>query len=251
MVSPSIPDEVGNSLTPVSRESLKDRIVLQIKNLMFSNKIQVGQRLPAERDLASRFKVSRVVVREALKSLQQSGLVEIRTGAAGGAYAVSDLHIPFFYAVHDLMNAGQLSGNHFWEFGQIIECTGARLAARNATAEDMEQLAFLNRNLMVNDGDPFGLLQANRAFHLAVAQVSGNPLIRLTVHSLFKMHEILSPGAGYPSRLKKGIFTRHEGIIEAITAKDDGLAEQLMAADTKKHEQFMVANGKTRNSQGV
>ncbi len=251
MVSPPTPDEVSNALTPISRESLKDRIVLQIKNLMFSNKIQVGQRFPAERDLATRFKVSRVVVREALKSLQQSGLVEIRTGGAGGAYAVSDLHIPFFYAVHDLMNAGHLSGNHFWEFGEIIERTGARLAATNATAEDAEQLVSLNKKLMSDQSDPYGLLQANREFHLAVAQVSGNPLIRLTVHSLFKMHDILSPGAGFPSRLRKEIFTRHERIINAIMAKDGSLAEQLMAADAKKHEQFMVANVKNRKTKGV
>jgi GntR family transcriptional regulator, transcriptional repressor for pyruvate dehydrogenase complex len=251
MVSPPISDEVGSSLTPISRDSLKDRIVLQIKNLMFSNKIQVGQRLPAERDLATRFKVSRVVVREALKSLQQSGLVEIRTGGAGGAYAVSDLHVPFFYAVHDLMNAGQLSGNHFWEFGEIIERAGARLAAINASAKDVERLLSLNEDLLGDEDDPYGLLQRNREFHLAVAQISGNPLIRLTVHSLFKMHGILSSGAGYPSRLKKGIFTRHEGIIDAIMAKDVTLAEQLMAADAKRHEQFMVADGKNRKNRGV
>jgi GntR family transcriptional regulator, transcriptional repressor for pyruvate dehydrogenase complex len=246
MVSPIIADDVGSSLTPVSRESLKDRIVRQIKDLMFSNKIQVGQRLPSERDLVARFEVSRVVVREALKSLQQSGLVEIRTGKTGGAYAVSDHHIPFFYAVHDLMNAGQISGNHFWEFGQIIECNGARLAARNATVGDVEHLTDLNDKLLTDRSDPAGLLKANREFHLAVAQVSGNPLLRLTVHSLFKMHEILSSGAGYPLRLRNGIGKRHQEIIQAIRTKDEELAERLMAADAKKHEQFMTSN--SRNS---
>lgn len=243
-----MPDEIGNSLTPISRESLKDRIVRQIKNMMFSNKIQVGQRLPSERDLATRFEVSRVVVREALKSLEQSGLVEIRTGAAGGAFVVSDLHIPFFYAVYDLMNAGQLSGNHFWEFGEIIECAGARLAAKNATREDTELLSSLNRKLISDKNSPCGLVQTNAEFHLAVAQVSGNPLIRLTVHSLFKMHDILSAGTEFPSRLGKGIFERHERIIKAIIAKDEGLAEQSMAADAKKHERFMAVNVKNRET---
>jgi DNA-binding FadR family transcriptional regulator len=250
MVSPPTLDDVGNSLTPINRDSLKDRIVSQIKNLMFSNKIQVGQRLPAERDLANRFKVSRVVVREALKSLQQSGLVEIRTGGAGGAYAVSDFHIPFFYAVHDLMNAGQLSENHFWEFGEIIECTGARLAAKNATSEDVERLVYLNSKLISDTNDPYDLLQTNREFHLAIAQISGNPLIRLTVHSLFKMHDILSNGTDFPAGLSKGIFERHESIIKAIMEKDDVLAEQLMAADARTHEQYMAANVKNRKDTG-
>jgi DNA-binding FadR family transcriptional regulator len=249
MVSPPITDEVANSLVPIGRESLKDRIVSQIKGLMFSNKIQVGQRLPSERDLAARFQVSRVVVREALKSLQQSGLVEIRTGGAGGAYAVSDLHIPFFYAVHDLMSTGQLGGSHFWEFGEIIERAGARLEARNATAKDIEQLQLLNRKLIEDGDDPQKLLQTNREFHLAVAQVSGNPLIRLTVHSLFKMHEILSSKAGYPSHLLTGISRRHEGITNAIKAGDAELSERLMVADAKEHERFMVADAKNHNNQ--
>lgn len=247
MVSPP-PHDATNPFVPVGRESLKDRIVSQIKNLMFTNKIQVGQRLPSERELAARFQVSRVVVREALKSLQQSGLVEIRTGGAGGAYAVSDLHIPFFYAVHDLMNTGQLGGSHFWEFGEIIERAGARLAARNATPKDIEQLRSLNERLIEDGNDPQKLLQTNREFHLAIAQVSGNPLIRLTVHSLFKMHEILSSKAGYPSHLLTGISRRHKGITKAIEAGDDELSEKLMAADAKEHERFMVTDAKNRNN---
>jgi GntR family transcriptional regulator, transcriptional repressor for pyruvate dehydrogenase complex len=249
MVSPLLPADFTISLVPINRENLKDQLVGQIKNLMFSHKIRVGQKLPSERDLAMRFKVSRVVVREALKSLQQSGLVEIRTGKAGGAYAVSDLHIPFFYAVYDLMSAGQLSSNHFWEFGEIIERTGARLAARNATREDVELLGSLNRKLIEDGKDPNRLLLANRDFHLAVAQVSGNPLIRLTVNSLFKMHDILSSEAGYPSRLTKAISKRHEGIISAIVARDEELSEQLMADDAKEHERFMVADSKNRKNQ--
>jgi len=246
MVSPLNPDEVTKALLPINRENLKGQIVSQIKALIFSNKIQVGQKLPSERTLSSQFKVSRVVVREALKSLEQSGLVEIRTGAAGGAFAVSDLHIPFFYAVYDLMELGRLTGPHFWEFGEVIECAGARLAARNAAAEEIEQLRALNRKLMEEGKDPDRLLQNNREFHLAVAQASGNPLIRLTVHSLFKMHDILNHKIGYPTRLAKEIHRRHEAIIDAVEAHDADGCVQLMAADAKKHEKLMAAYTKER-----
>lgn len=245
MVSPITPD-VTQALSPINRENLKGQIVSQIKSLMFSNKIQVGQKPSSERELSSRFRVSRVVVREALQSLEQSGLVAIRTGTAGGAFAVSDLHVPFFYAVYDLMSAGRLSGPHFWEFGEIIECAGARLAARNAGAQDSERLRSLNRKLMGDGKDPDKLLENNREFHLAVAQVSGNPLIRLTVHSLFKMHDILSCKTGFSVRLTEDIYGRHEGIIGAIEARDGELSEQLMAADAKEHKRFMAADAKER-----
>ncbi len=244
MVSPNPLDDVARALTPINRENLKGQIVSQIKALIFSNKIQVGQRLPSERELSSRFQVSRVVVREALKSLEQSGLVEIRTGAAGGAFAVSDLHIPFFYAVYDLKRAGQLANSHFWEFGEIIECAGARLAAQNATTESVERLRSFNKGLLEGGKDPDRLLRNNREFHLAVAEASGNPLIRLTVHSLFKMHDILSSKTGYPARLAKGIYGRHEGIIDAIEAHNPEMSEQLMRADAKEHERVMAAKAK-------
>jgi GntR family transcriptional repressor for pyruvate dehydrogenase complex len=237
MVSP-IDQPAAIPLTPISRESLKGQIVTQIKTLMFSDKIQVGQKLPSERELALRFKVSRVVVREALKSLEQSGLVEIRTGSAGGAFAVSDLHIPFFYAVHDLMNGGKLQGPHFWEFGEIIERAGARLAATNATVEDVKRLRMLNRKLK-EEGDAGALLRYNWEFHLALAQVSGNPLLRLTLLSLFKMHEILSSDRTHQIRLADDIFERHEAIIDAIEARDSGLSDRLMTIDAREHERSM------------
>ena len=248
MVSPI--DQPGMiPLTPISRESLKGQIVAQIKTLMFSDKIQVGQKLPPERELALRFKVSRVVVREALKSLEQSGLVEIRTGSGGGAFAVSDLHIPFFYAVYDLMNAGKLQGPHFWEFGEIIERAGARLAAANATEEDVKRLRMLNRKLKENEGDAEALLRNNWEFHLALAQVSGNPLLRLTVLSLFKMHEILSSDRIHRVRLADDIFGRHEAIIDAIEARDSGLSDKLMTIDAREHERLMSGDS-TRIEQG-
>jgi len=206
---------------------------------MFSDKIQVGQKLPSERDLASRFKVSRVVVREALKSLEQSGLVEIRTGSGGGAFAVSDLHIPFFYAVYDLMNAGKLQSPHFWEFGEIIERAGARLAAANATQEDLRRLRMLNRKLKEDEGDSDALLRDNWEFHLALAQASGNPLLRLTVLSLFKMHEILSSDNSHEMRLANDVFGRHVAIIDAIEAGDAGLSDKLMTIDAREHERLM------------
>ena len=238
MVSPI--DQAGMiPLTPINRESLKGQIVTQIKTLMFSDKIQVGQKLPSERELAFRFKVSRVVVREALKSLEQSGLVEIRTGSGGGAFAVSDLHIPFFYAVYDLMNGGKLQGPHFWEFGEIIERAGARLAATNGSVEDVKRLRMLNRKLKEDEGDAEALLRNNWEFHLALAQVSGNPLLRLTVLSLFKMHEILSSDRDHQIRLADDIFDRHEAIIDAIEARDSGLSDRLMTIDAREHERSM------------
>jgi GntR family transcriptional regulator, transcriptional repressor for pyruvate dehydrogenase complex len=236
MVRPPTTDTLKDALSPINRQNLKDGIVAQIKDLIFSNKIKVGEKLPSERDLAQRLKVGRAAVREALKSLEQSGLVEIRTGGAGGAYAVSDLHIPFFYAVLDLMNAGNVAPGHFWEFGKIIECAGARLAALNATAAQIEELGALNRELMESAHDPEKARIKGSEFHLAVAEASANPLIALTLHSLTNMFNILSSDAVIPPELMTEVGKRHEELIAAIAARDADLAEAVMATDAGNHE---------------
>jgi DNA-binding FadR family transcriptional regulator len=93
---------IEEKLNPVTRKNLHEKIVAQLKTLIFSKEIKPSQRLPSERTLTDQFRVSRAVVREALRTLENSGFVEIRTGAAGGAFVADNLHIPFFRATYDI-----------------------------------------------------------------------------------------------------------------------------------------------------
>src|ERR1700710_2802950 len=78
-----------NLFMPVSVGRVSQVIVEQIRVLVRDGKLKRGDRLPSERDLCERFGVSRVTVREALRVLEASGLVEIRVGARGGAFVTS------------------------------------------------------------------------------------------------------------------------------------------------------------------
>jgi len=73
----------------VSVDRVSQVIVDQIKLLIRDGRLTPGDRLPSERDLCQRFGVSRVTVREALRVLEASGLVEIRVGARGGAFVTT------------------------------------------------------------------------------------------------------------------------------------------------------------------
>lgn len=234
-------------LSPVSRQSLKDIIVAQIKDLIFSRKIKIGEKLPSERDLALQLKVGRAVVREALKSLEQSGLVEIRTGGAGGAYAVSDLHVPFFSAVMDLMNAGELEPAHFWQFGNIVESAAVRLAAASAVKNDIERLQQINSRLR-NDGESdVDQREISIEFHLAIAEMSGNQLLKLTVQSLSKMFQILSSATLGQTGLEEGMYKRHNDIIDAIERHDQKMAEKLIIHDNACHKRSIEGRNRSRN----
>jgi len=78
----------ANLFDKVSVGRISETIVDQIRQLMYTGQLRPGDRLPAERDLCERFGVSRVTVREALRTLESSGLVEIRVGARGGAFVL-------------------------------------------------------------------------------------------------------------------------------------------------------------------
>jgi GntR family transcriptional repressor for pyruvate dehydrogenase complex len=227
--------QIQRLLAPVSRENLNEKIVSQIKTLIYSKEIDVGQRLPSERELARQFGASRGIVREALKSLEQSGLVEIRTGATGGAFVAFNLHMPLFHATYDLFNANQLTLSHFYEARKTIECSTVRLAAQKATTEDIERLHAMNRTLADDQTDPAKLGEMNMAFHVAVAEIAGNPLMKLIVSSVIALLGALYTGWGEvrTREFMEKMYKRHDAIIQAIEARDPIRCEELMALDTE------------------
>ena len=246
MVGPVDPGLLMKLLAPASRKPLHEEIASQIKELIMSNGIEVGQRLPPERDLAQQFMVSRTVVREALNSLTQSGFILRRTGATGGAFVADNYHLPFFNSVYDLLKGGKLTLAHFYEARQAVECRSASLAARRAKPEDIRRLRELNKRLLELPAEPKYANESSIAFHVAVAEISGNPLIVLIIQSLVGLLVTLYPNLAKPGQAGKelnrqlrvsGSFLRdlyktHEDIVDAIEAGDQFRSEELMAAHT-------------------
>ena len=193
----------------------------------------MGQGLPSERELAEKFKVSRAVIREALKSLEQSGFVEIRIGSSGGAFVAGNLHLPLFFSIYDLLKGGELTLDHFYEVRRMVECASVRLACTKATAKDIERLRILNRKILDDLNDPSKPKGGNRAFHLAIAEISGNPLSRLIVHSLLLLIDNMLPTLTQYRGFVRKMCERHEAIIQAMETRDVTLCELLMATDTE------------------
>jgi GntR family transcriptional repressor for pyruvate dehydrogenase complex len=231
-------------LVPPQKERLNESIVSQIKSLIFSNKIEVGQKLPSERELVGLLGVSRVVVRESLRSLEQSGLIEIRPGITGGAFIAHNLHKPIFDSTYDLFSEGKLTLSHFFEARKAIECFSIRLAVKNLKSNDIDRLKIINRKLMNDINDKKKLRENNMAFHLAIADLSGNPLIKLIVHSLLDLLNRVRPRASQSLKFIKDTYKRHEAIIEAMKVKNIELCEKLMAVDTEYTKRLRDAERK-------
>ncbi|MGH7320099.1 MAG: FadR/GntR family transcriptional regulator [Candidatus Rokuibacteriota bacterium] len=224
--------DLGALLRPLPRERLHERVIAQLKHLIASAQIEAGQKLPPERTLVTHLGVSRVVVREALRSLEQAGLVEIKPGAAGGAFVTAALHKPLSNSVRDLVRGGKLTAQHFFDARRAVECASVALAAERASAKDIARLRAINRRLLDDLDDNTRLREHNAAFHLAIAEISENALIKLLVESLMDLLNTVYPRSRQSRDFIQDTFDRHEGIIAALEQGNLSLCQELMARDT-------------------
>jgi GntR family transcriptional repressor for pyruvate dehydrogenase complex len=218
---------------PLNREKLTELVSSQIKSFILSCGIQIGQKLPSERTLAEQLKVSRSVVREALRSLQYSGLIEIRRGQTGGSYVVDHLHKPLFNSTFNLIKSGKIDIQHFIEARREIECFGLRMAAEKIREEDINRLQAINEKI-IRSHDAFSLMETNSLFHLTLSELSRNPLITLMVHSLLDLMAEMRFLHFKGSSLRKMVYKMHSNIIEAMRQKDWNRCELALAAHIDK-----------------
>ncbi|RLB00563.1 MAG: FadR family transcriptional regulator, partial [Deltaproteobacteria bacterium] len=118
------------------RKRLYEEIAEVLKKAILSGDYRVGDKLPSEMELAERFGVSRLVIREAIRYLELSGLIEVRQGATGGAF-VRELDSKIIRQnLSDLLFFRKISVSQLYEVRMYVEPEVARLAALRRTEED-------------------------------------------------------------------------------------------------------------------
>lgn len=220
------------------RERLSDQIADQIKKLIFTKNIQVGEKLPTERDLSAQLEVSRVVIREALRSLEQSGFIEIRPGHAGGSYVSNQIYKPLFDSIYDLLKEGDLTLNHFYQARKAIESICIELAVPNIGKKDIDILAELNGKLLEDSPEKGLYHHHNMQFHLKIAEITGNPLIKLLVGALLSTLKVVYPEPRQTEEFVSCIHKRHLNLIDALKRKDLQLCKKLIIEDVSYTEKL-------------
>lgn len=222
-----------------------DEIVRQFRKALFEGRLKAGDPLGSENQLAAQFGVSRTTVRDALRTLEASGIVEIRTGVKGGArIAQGDpnrfadgLAVQLKLVGLDVVDAlaAQLG----------LEWVAAELAALNATQVDLarlEQLLAQSEGL-INSAAEFA--ESSGEFHQAIAEASHNWAI---ITSLRAIRELLSESHAEqtsPERARR-VVSIHRTILEAIQRGESEVAGQLMRRHVGLTRQNM---GRLRSSE--
>src|ERR1044071_5418319 len=146
-VHPAITSRTREDAAPIfiggRSASLSSHIVTEVRDALFARKLKPGDFLGTEKDLAARFGVSRIVARDALRTLQALGIADIRMGKGGGARGARGNPRLFAEALAVQLDLTGVSAAEIMDAQRAIECLAAELAAENATAADVAKLRAL------------------------------------------------------------------------------------------------------------
>jgi GntR family transcriptional regulator, transcriptional repressor for pyruvate dehydrogenase complex len=217
----------------VQTSRLYEQIVQQIEDSILKGELKEGEQLPAERELAQQFGVSRTAVREAVKTLREKGLVEAYAGR--GTFITNGTAHSIRHTLDRMIRSGPSEGKvHLAEVREILEPEIAALAAKRA---DQEMLAAMREAISVMDAarlDAEAFIEGDLDFHLALAEAAGNPLILSLIDSIVgllreqRMRTYFTEGG--PER---GQY-HHKKILEAIEHRDPQGARDAMRAHLRQ-----------------
>jgi GntR family transcriptional repressor for pyruvate dehydrogenase complex len=216
----------GADWTPIRAERLFEKVAARVESDILEARLLPGQKLPNESELGRRLGVGRSAVREALKTLELRGLLEVRRGFNGGTFvratdlneAPFELHLSQWPVAteHDLL-AVRIA----------LEPMAARLAA---TRSDVRTVPLLERILEreVQSGEhPAAFVESATAFHIAVGEASGNRLLGTLIESrgtLIKQQLNVALQVG-DAQL---VLSSHEAITIAISRQEPTQAAERM-----------------------
>ena len=128
------------SFTPVRQARASGEIVSQIERAIFDGELRTGDRLESERELAERFSVSRITVRDALRVLEARGLVHVKVGASGGAF-VSETNVDqVAESISTMIMLRRMTLSGVAEARTVVETATSELAAERADPAAIDRI---------------------------------------------------------------------------------------------------------------
>lgn len=213
----------------IQSSRLYEQIVQQIEDSILRGELTEGSQLPAERELAEQFGVSRTAVREAIKALQEKGLVDAFPGR--GTFVTSGTSNSMRRSLDRIIKTSEQNGwSYLVEVREILEPEIAALAATRADAEDITamHLCVEKMDKAVRDSEAF--IEADLDFHLALAEAAANPIVLSLIDSIIgllrEQRLRISLVEGGPERGQR----YHRSILEAIERHDAHAARAAMQA---------------------
>lgn len=201
----------------------------ELKEQLENHQYQIGDKLPAERDLANYFNVSRTVIREAIIMLELENLVEVRKGS--GVYVIA---LPQRTASNDeFLDKVDVGPFELLQARQLLESSMAEFAALQVTRADITKLKDIlarERNTLEQGDEDY---VADEDFHRTIAEITQNEVILQMQKALWDLRTNSQTWKGLhlhiPNQSYRHLWLQdHENIITALQKKDPAMAKKAM-----------------------
>jgi GntR family transcriptional regulator, transcriptional repressor for pyruvate dehydrogenase complex len=219
-------------IEPVKTKRNFEEVSEKLKELIFDGTLGPGQRLPSETALAQLFHVGRQSVREALRVLELSGFITVKSGVKGGAVVEGTMLSRLSVLFLETFKLNKISLEDCIEARKTVETSVLDLVSKNARKEDFEALRgsilTARENLSLNKP----AFQEHIHFHRLLAQTSKNYTLTVVVEIILAVYSDFTSGYGMLSlKESRQIADLHEGIVNALEAKEKREAVTLLKKD--------------------
>jgi GntR family transcriptional regulator, transcriptional repressor for pyruvate dehydrogenase complex len=221
-----------NVVRPTARRSASDKVADDIRTHMQRARLQPGDRLGREEDLARSFGVSRPTLREALRVLYSAHLIRATKGPGGGIFVAATAEEAIGRSVSEsvasMLAADAVGLDELLETRMLVEIPLAGLAAQRATEDDVRRMRALVDQARDASADPERFPAIDRELHRCITEAAGN---RLAGSFMGWVMEVLHPSLDErvrPAVVELTLFEHHRDVVRAIERGDPTAAERAM-----------------------
>ena len=249
-------------------------VVEQIQEAILDGRLKAGDTLPAERELKEMFNISRGTLREALRVLEQKGLIEIKLGVGGGSVVKAVDTAQIIESLGLLIRSQKVSLNHLAEFREDVEgivaanaasaayvasasrAAGASRETGTSTVEQIQELKQLleEARKCVEQGTSCRneFIEIDKQIHLKLAQIAGNPIYTSILHSIHdNIHRYYDRFLSMEERELQENYKDLCNIVRAAEAGDAGEARKFAQEHVQRFNSYMKQREQDEENSGI
>ncbi len=213
-------------LPPVQEGRRVDNVAKLLKRTIIEGHIKPGERFPSEREMAVQLRVGRIVVREALRTLESGGLVSIKRGVRGGCFVREFGPDQVSKSFSDLLQRAPITLENLLEVRLALEGAILRAVLERATRGDLEKVEqnLAEMRALLNNGAAHELKDKVHEFHTLLADITQNPLLGLLMRAVVNVINEYMSALGYRSIVSRHTIKEHEEIFAFLAARDSAKA---------------------------
>jgi GntR family transcriptional regulator, transcriptional repressor for pyruvate dehydrogenase complex len=233
---------VDVQVAPVAPQRIFQEVADQLRRSISEGRLKPGDKLPPERELAQLFGVSRNTMREALRALELSGLVEMKLGATGGAFVLEGSSNAVVNGMRDLYFLGAITPDALTEARIAISASVLRVAVPRITPSELDGL---RANVAAAEaahlaGDFAERTRHHQAFHVLLANATHNPILVATMEGVMEVTRQFVKAIG-PQDWPTHTLASRRRLLQHLGERDaEAAVKEMTAALRKLHQGYLV-----------